>query len=90
MVALPEGAEEAIAFRCTDYYGKSGLVFSPDENDAQAKQGIAEAFWELLLREPDALSDFQTRVVHLGASVTLVFGCENGEPYLREIPDIEE
>ena len=86
-VAVAEGANEAVAFECADHYGKTSLIFSEHEVDDSAKQAIALAFWNVLLSEPDDLEDFEATVLHLGAPVTLHFGCENGEPFCHEIPD---
>lgn len=83
-VAVPEGEEEAIAFECSDYYGCTSLTFSGKETDETAKRQVAEAFWGCLLSEPDELDDFEARVVHLGAGVTLQFGCRDGEPFYDE------
>jgi hypothetical protein len=45
----------------------------------------AEAFWGVLLSAPNGLADFEAKVMDLGVSVTLYFGCEDGEPYCHEI-----
>jgi hypothetical protein len=86
-VAVADGQTEGVAFECSDYYGETSLMFSDEETDEPAKQRIADAFWGVLLSAPDDLEDFEASVVHLGAPVTLNFGCENGEPYCRETPD---
>ena len=86
-VAVIDGQDEAVAFECTDHYGKTSLMFSDDEEDEAAKDRTAKAFWGVLLSEPDELEDFEASVMHLGAPITLHFGCENGEPYLRETPN---
>jgi hypothetical protein len=84
-VAVCDGQDEAVAFWCADCYGKTSLMFSDTETDEGAKEEAASAFWGVLLSEPDKLEDFEASVMHLGAPVTLHFGCEDGEPYLREI-----
>lgn len=86
-VAVPDGQEEGVAFWCSDYYGKTSLTFSDADTDEATKEKAARAFWGVLLSEPDMLEDFAARVIHLGAPVTLHFGCEGGEPYFRETPD---
>jgi hypothetical protein len=79
-----------IPFVCTDYYGRTGLTFSPDGPDADAKAKIAEAFWSLLLQSPDDLSDFEATVLHPGAGVWMHFGCEHGVPTYSESGGDEE
>jgi hypothetical protein len=86
-VAVSDGQDEAIAFECSDYYGKTSLTFSPVETDEAAMRRIALGFWAILLSEPNELDNFEARVVHLGASITLHFGCENGEPFCHEEAD---
>jgi hypothetical protein len=86
-VAVLDGEGEGLAFRCSDYYGKTSLMFSDAETNEATKEKAANAFWDVLLSEPDMLEDFEARVPHLGASVMLHFGCENGEPFLRETPE---
>lgn len=86
-VAVADGRDEGIAFECSDYYGKTSLTFSDDETDEAAKKRIRDAFWGVLLAESEQLEDFSARVAHLGADVTLNFGCENGEPYCHETSD---
>jgi hypothetical protein len=84
-VAIADGEDEAVAFWCSDYYGKTSLMFSDAEAaDEAAKEKAATVFWGLLLSEPDELEDFEASVRHLGAPVTLHFGCEDGEPFFRE------
>jgi hypothetical protein len=83
-VAVIAGQKDGIAFICTDYYGKTSLMFSDDETDERSKAKVAEAFWGLLLTEPEALTDFEASVMHMGASVYLNFGCKDGEPIFCE------
>ena len=86
-VAVPEGEQEAIAFECCDYYGRTSLMFSDAETDEAMKQRAADAFWGFLLLDPESLDDFEASVMHLGALVTLHFGCRDGEPYCYESED---
>ena len=88
-VAVPEGASEGVAFHCSDYYGQSSLTFSEHEHDEPLKSRVADAFWRILLSEPDALADFSARFDHIGAGVSLTYGCERGEPYCVETDDDE-
>ena len=83
-VAVQDGADAGVAFECSDYYGKSSLTFSQAESDESLKGRITDAFWSILLSEPDALADFNGRFDHIGAGITLEYGCENGEPYCIE------
>jgi hypothetical protein len=85
-IAVADGQDEAIAFECSDYYGATSLLFSKEETDEAAKQQLAHAFWGVLLSEPDQLEDFEASVIHLGAPLTLHFGCEDGEPFCYERP----
>src|SRR4051794_37098928 len=52
-VAVATGSSVGFPFECADYYGRTGIMFSPEGpvQDTQAK--IAAAFWSLLLQEPD-------------------------------------
>jgi len=86
-VAVAAGSSVGFPFICTDYYGRTGLMFSPDgpEQDTQAR--LASAFWSLLLQAPDDLADFEATVYHPGAGIWMHFGCENGEPSYRESDD---
>ena|GEM_PF-1521958 len=83
-VAVAVGSSVGIPFLCTDDYGRTGLVFSPDGPDQETQTTIAAAFWSLLLQSPDDLADFDATVYHLGAGVWMHFGCKNGEPTYRE------
>ncbi len=83
VVAVPEGASVGTPFICTDYYGRSELVFSPEGPPPNEKAEIAAAFWSLLLQAPDDLANFEERVFHPGAGVWMYFGCENGELNVR-------
>jgi hypothetical protein len=89
-VAVAAGSSDGIPFVCTDYYGRTGLTFSPDGPDADTKAKIAAAFWSLLLREPDDLEDFAASVMHPGAGVWMHFGCVNGVPTYGESGEDED
>ena len=54
-VAVPDGADTGVPFECSDYYGKTSLTFSQAESDEGLKGRVADAFWSILLSEPDAL-----------------------------------
>lgn len=83
-VAVRDGSAEAVPFDVSDYYGKTSLTFSPAEEDERLKADVGEAFWAVLLAEPDQLADFRACVSHVGAGVMLNYGCEDGEPYCYE------
>jgi hypothetical protein len=43
-VALPLGSSVGFPFVCTDYYGRTGIMFSPEGPDQEARTQIASAF----------------------------------------------
>ena len=43
----------AYPFICTDYYGKTSLMFSPYGPEESTQRTIARSFWDLLLRDPE-------------------------------------
>jgi hypothetical protein len=57
------------------------LVHGPDTG---TKDATAEAFWSLLLRDPENLADFEAGVFHPGAGVWLEYACEAGELFLAQ------
>jgi hypothetical protein len=59
-------------------------MFSDAETDEITKERVAQAFWGVLLSEPELLEDFEASVVHMSTFDTLHFGCEDGEPFYRE------
>src|SRR5262245_6601267 len=73
-VAVVSGSAVGLPFICTDYYGRTGLMFSPDGPDQDKQAKIAAAFWSLLLQAPDDVADFQATVYHPGAGVWMHFG----------------
>jgi hypothetical protein len=83
VAVLPDG-KTAIPFECTDYYGRSSLMFSGDGPEESVRSQIADAFWELMASEPNALEDFGQDVFHVGAGVWMQFGCKHGEVYCDE------
>jgi len=76
-----------IPFKCADYYGRTGIMFSPEGPDPALQQKVAEAFWQLLLLSPEDLSDFQAKVYHPGAGIWMHFGCSGGEPTFAQSSD---
>jgi hypothetical protein len=83
VVVLGDG-KTAIPFECTDYYGRTALMFSADGPDDDVKQQIADAFWDIIASRPDALDDFEQSVFHPGACVWLHYGCKRGELFCDE------
>jgi hypothetical protein len=69
---------------CTDYYGRTGLMFSPEGPDQTMQAKIAAAFWSFLLESPNDLEDFEATVYHSGAGVWMHFGCRDGDPCYDE------
>lgn len=89
-LAVVKGDDSVIGipFVCTDFYGESLVMFSNNPKlDGDTMQSIASAFWSLLLQDADELVDYQDRMEHLGAGVTIEFGVEDGEPFMRELND---
>jgi hypothetical protein len=86
-VAVAKGNSVGFPFICTDYYGRTGIMFSPDgpELDTQAK--IASAFWSLFLQTPDDVVDFEATVYHPGAGVWMHFSCQDGDITYNESED---
>ena len=86
-VAVRSGASVGIPFVCTDYYGRTRLMFSPAGPDQGTRAEIAHAFWSLLLESADDLVDFEATVYHPGAGIWMHFGCRDGEPCYEESND---
>lgn len=78
-VAVAEEALVCYPFICSDHYGRSALMFSDEGPDGDVKRSIAAAFWDVLMQNPDDLSDFAERVYHPGAGVWLNYRCRSGE-----------
>jgi hypothetical protein len=78
---------DAFVFCYADHYGSSALMFSEVGPDDAAKDSIAPAFWNLLLRDAEDLADYRARIFHPGACVWLEFACEDGALSLSESND---
>jgi hypothetical protein len=78
-VAVPLESQTGFPFICTDYYGRTGLMFSPEGPDTETQTKIANTFWSLLLQNPSDLSDFESTVFHPGACIWMHYYCKNGE-----------
>jgi len=80
-----DGALFGVPFLCGDYYSHSELTFNEEDAPPEAVQDqIAEAFWNLLLSEPNDLADYRDTMFHPGCGKFLEFGVENGEPFVFE------
>jgi hypothetical protein len=86
-VAVAAGSSVGFPLVCTDYYGRTGLMFSPEGPDRVTQAKIAAAFWSLLLQSPDELENFEAKVFHPGAGVWMYFGCKDGELWYEESGD---
>jgi hypothetical protein len=86
-IAVEAESSVGIPFELTDYYGKTGLMFSPEGPDQILQTKIAKAFWSLLLQSPDNLDDFESTVFHPGAGIWMHFGCRDGIPSYEESED---
>jgi hypothetical protein len=83
-VAVPfppgTGVAHGIPFECTDYYGRSNLFFGHGIPEEEASP-IGATFWDLLLRAPDEVVDYEDRAYHVGAGVWMHYGYRNGESF---------
>ncbi len=85
-VPRSDGTLVGVPFFCNDYYLRTGLTFSEDLDPPpkELADRVAEAFWELLLREPNDLHEYQDFMYHSGAGVWIVFGVQSGRPFFTE------
>jgi hypothetical protein len=86
-VAVPQDNRTGYPFICNDHYGRSALGFSDDGPEESVQRAIADAFWGLLLRDPEDLADFEQKVFHPGAGLWRDYGCASGLVYCEESPD---
>ena len=68
-----------IPFVLHDYYLATSFLFGETLADSKIKRVIAQSFYELLLRDPCTLVDFEFRKDHVGAAHTMVGGVINGQ-----------
>jgi hypothetical protein len=88
LAAIPEGGQlVGIPFECTDYYGKSVLIFSGDPPPQALIDRVASAFWQVLLKDPHDLPEYTDRFLHLGGGFEVQFGVRDGEPFMEEVAD---
>jgi hypothetical protein len=85
---LSDASNIAVPFDCSDHYGRTSLMFSSDdEPPLELRSRIADAFYGLMLDEPDSLTDYDNRLFHSGAGFWIEFGVSHGEPYFDEGSD---
>lgn len=90
-VAVSNAGSTGYPFNCRDFLGRSHLQFSVDEKDDEACRQVSEAFWRLLLANPEDLEDFCCRI--LGAEEEwelehlhgLEYGCNLGHLYRERL-----
>lgn len=88
LAALQENGQLiGIPFECTDYYGRSLLVFSGDSPPQSLIDRITNSFWQLMLEAPQDLPEYSDQYYHTGAGVEVRFGVRDGEPFMEEVAD---
>jgi hypothetical protein len=87
-VAQSLGEAEVKPFVCADSHGRAHLGF-PVHNgaDGPLRKRIAQAFWGLLLAQPDDLADFEQMVYHEPTEIWLRLGCLHGMLYCEASED---
>jgi hypothetical protein len=83
-LALTNDLQTAYPFVCSDYYGKTKLMFSKEGPETALKEKIAADFWGLLLQRPNDLTSFNQKVFHPGVGIWMNFGCKGGIPHFFE------
>jgi hypothetical protein len=85
-VPQADGSMVGVPFWCQDYYLRTCLMFSEQEDPppAELSDQIADAFWNLLLADPHDLPKYTDKLYHSGAGVWLEFGIAGGQPYIEE------
>jgi hypothetical protein len=85
-VVQDDDAFVGVPFRCKDHYLRTGLLFSEevDPPPADLADGIAWAFWDLLLAEPHDLAEYTDYLEHVGAGIWLEYGVACGQPFVEE------
>ena len=86
-VAVADDHPTGYPFLCTDYYGRAALGFSNRGPENPLKRAIADAFWELLIQEPDDLAAFEQKVYHPGRGLWLNYACSMGRVSCEESGD---
>jgi hypothetical protein len=83
-VAVTGDGSVCYPFFCMDHYGETALLFSDLGPEGIIKRSIADAFWGVMIQDPDELADFEQRVHHPGAMLWLNYGCQSGQVYCDE------
>lgn len=82
-LAVLSTAEIAIPFECSDSYGRTSLFFSSEDPPTDEIQTqIANAFYKLLLDEPENLVDYENRMYHSLSGQWFAFGVSLGQPFM--------
>lgn len=80
---LHDHSNIAVPFDCSDFYGRTALWFSSDDEPPEdLRAEIADALYELLLDSPDSIADYDNRMYHSGAGCWARFGVSMGQPYM--------
>lgn len=86
-VIKENGQLVGIPFECTDYYGRSHLLFSGNAPPQVLIDQVANAFWQILLANPDDLPEYLDQFYHLGGGFQVRFGVRDGEPFMEEVTE---
>jgi hypothetical protein len=84
-VLQEEGKLIGVPFECTDYYGRSVLLFSSAAPPREVMHRVAKGFWSNLLDKPHDLPDYNDRFSQLGGGFEVAFGVRDGEPFLEKL-----
>src|SRR5262245_39368360 len=68
-----DGQLVGIPFDCTDHYGRSLLLFSGDAPPQPIIDRVADAFWGILLENPQDIPDYTDHFFHLGGGFEVRF-----------------
>ena len=74
----------AVPFHVSDNYGETFLYFSSENGPPiETRSQIADAFYGLLLDDPNSVCNYKNRGFHSGMCEWFDFGVSNGEPYME-------
>ncbi len=62
-------------------------MFSGDAPPQPLIDRITNAFWQLLLAEPQELAEYLDHYYHSGAGIEVRFGVRYGEPFMEEVAE---
>jgi hypothetical protein len=81
---FPKQGNLAVPFNVFDNYGETFLYFSSENGPPiETRSQIADAFYGLLLDDPDSICNYKNRGFHSGMSEWFDFGVSHGEPYME-------